>query len=100
MLPNRPEVNITEGDGYFKVCFHSEEHVNIPVLKYDVLVYDLTGQKDLHRNVTNHDGSIHCISVPFVNHCAPYTVSVRAFSYQDYSESNMTVGNDTNGKKQ
>lgn len=98
MIPDCPKVNITKSDDIFEVCFHSEEHEGIPVLNYELLVYDFTGEIDFNRRF-NNTGSIQCIEVSYASHCAPYTVTVRAHSYQEFSNQTVIVGSDTTGKK-
>lgn len=82
-------MNIVTDDGRYGVCLRS----NLTLIladKYDINVYDITGENIYHVSVTNN---ANCTFIPFELkvECAPFVVSINTNNYFGSSSVNVTI---------
>ena len=85
--PPKPPVLTIDGN---KICFRAESLPVFPVQRYEVAVYDVTGERAAFRNISAKNNCTLLDSNMFKEaKCAPFEVSARAFN--DNGPSNATV---------
>ena len=91
-LPSQPILSIWRD----KICVETTSPPEFPVLHYELLISDVTGEKRLFRNVS---ATVNCTSIEYLlddTTCSPLEVSVRAYNRKGRSNvSSLLAGNET-----
>ena len=85
-LPAKPTITIV-GDN---ICFNSESPTDSPIQFFELLIYDIAGEREYYKRIHSEDSNCTLVTGIFNNTvCGPFRVESKVYNKNGYSSSSV-----------